>query len=184
MENRERILNISRDELTGWLLLQFERLSKDIDQRIVSDQMEHLCTRTQEILWDYYRGIDIGTLKEVFQNGIAGQYGGGSKLTVQNILFWLKGFYRARITANAINKEMDDDLQPKRYYDEVFDRSGEFVIWMNRNNVDYPETFPPVKGRCSPDFIRYRDLYHEYKAMRRLKEFKSQLVERKGIIIL
>lgn len=180
----KRVHEAYQNDVKAWLLDQFITTSKDFGQKLNSDDLEHLTSRTFDILNEHYKGMYIGNLKPIFFNGMSGVYGGPSKLTVQTILLWIKGAERSKITQNADTQEVNSTENTKRYYNETYDRSGEFVIWMNKNNVDYPESQPAIKGQCSPDFIEFRELYHKAKAGGYLEDFKGMLEPRKSFIQL
>ena len=180
----KRIKECSELELIDWLSKQFIVLSKDFGSKINHDDLDHLSSRIYEILLENYSGMHVGNLKPIFGNGLAGAYGTSSRLTVQTILIWITSAYKSKITQNASTEPIEEEgkFRTKRYYDEIYDHTGEFVVWMWRNDVDIPEEYELIPKQVSPIFAKYRDLYYHYKKLNQLHKFKSMMAIRKSII--
>jgi hypothetical protein len=153
--NTIKFTDLDADRFKNWLKDELFTLADDFGQKIDNEQMTHIAFRMKEILCDKFRTWDAGTVHNIFQLGIAGQYGKAMKITVHSLVGWLYSAKSQMIQDNITHPgdfEFGDTSKSREYYNKIADKCIPFIHWCQKNNINVSELSTEYYERLRDEF--------------------------------
>jgi len=142
-----KFADLDSDRFKSWLTDEIVTLAEDFGQKFTETaegkhQLEHIAFRMKEILCDKFRTWDAGTVHNIFQMGIAGQYGRAIKMTVHTLVGWLYSAKTQMIQDNITHPQYfdsGDTSKTSEYFNKVADKCLPFICWCERHKINVSE---------------------------------------------
>lgn len=152
-----KIKDVDVESLQRWIAEEINSLFDDVGQKADNDQQRHIAKRLKDTFIDKYRNWEPGKIHSIFQSGITGKYGKGSKITLSTLLYWITSEDKLTRGENVSYSSQYYELskEQKEYYKRSGDKCLPFIIFCHKNWFDVssltPEQYELLRDRYNND---------------------------------